>query len=45
MLKTLVLTNFRQHRNLTINFVAGMNAIRARNEAGKSRLFEAVRYA
>lgn len=45
MLKTVKLTNFKQHEDLTVNFTAGLNAIRGANEAGKSTLFEAIAYA
>jgi DNA repair exonuclease SbcCD ATPase subunit len=45
MLKQLILRNFRQHRELTINFQPGVNAIVGANEAGKSSVVEALGYA
>ena len=45
MLKTLKLTNFRKHRDLTVNFTPGLNVFRAANEEGKSSILEAIRYA
>lgn len=45
MLKELTLKNFRQHKELTLHFDAGITVIRAANEAGKSTVFEAVAYA
>lgn len=45
MLISARLQNFRKHEDLTVNFTAGINAIRASNEAGKSTLIEAISYA
>ena len=45
MIKELSLTNFGRHEELTINFLPGLNVLRAANEAGKSTLFYAVAYA
>lgn len=45
MLKRITLTNFRKHRDLTVNMEEGLVAILARNEGGKSTLLEAMRYA
>jgi DNA repair exonuclease SbcCD ATPase subunit len=45
MLKKLVLENFRQHRELVIDFTTGINIIRAMNEGGKSTLLESIGYA
>lgn len=45
MLKTLKLTNFRQHRDLTVNLSPGLNVIRGANEKGKSTVNEAIAYA
>ncbi len=45
MLKQLQLTNFRQHRNVTVDFGPGMQVIRAPNEGGKTTLIEAALYA
>lgn len=44
MLEQLKLTYFSQHEDVTINFTEGMNAIRGANEAGKSRMFQAVMF-
>lgn len=44
MFKRLKLSNFRQHRDLEVNFVPGLNAIRGVNEAGKTTLLEAAAY-
>lgn len=45
MLHKLTLKNFRQHKDLTIHFTAGMNVFRAPNESGKSTVLEALCYA
>lgn len=45
MIKELSLTNFGRHEDLTVNFLPGLNVLRAANEAGKSTLFYAVAYA
>jgi exonuclease SbcC len=45
MLESIRLQNFRKHADLTVHFTAGINAIRAANEAGKSTLIEASAYA
>lgn len=45
MLVKLVLTKFKKHENLTVNFTGGLNVIRGANEAGKSTLYHAVAYA
>lgn len=45
MLNKITLTNFRKHRDLSVTFGAGMTAIRALNEQGKSTLLEAISYA
>lgn len=45
MLHKIRLENFRKHADLTVNFTAGINAIRAPNEAGKTTLLEAIAYA
>ena len=42
MLNQITLTSFAQHEDLTINFTKGMNTIRGANEAGKSRLLQAI---
>lgn len=45
MLNSIKLTNFRRHRELQVDFGAGLTVIRALNEQGKSTLLEAVSYA
>lgn len=45
MINTVTLKNFRRHRDLSVSFGAGMTAIRALNEQGKSTLLEAIAYA
>ncbi len=45
MLKRLTLKNFRQHEDLDLSFVEGLNVLRGANESGKSTIFEAVIYA
>lgn len=45
MLNQLTVKNFRKHKNLNLNFQAGITVIRAPNEQGKSTLAEAVAYA
>src|SRR4051812_1454195 len=45
MFKRLVLTNFRKHEDLTLDFERGLIAIRGRNEAGKTTIQEAIAYA
>jgi DNA repair exonuclease SbcCD ATPase subunit len=45
MLQKIKLTNFQQHRSLSIDFGAGISAIRGANEAGKSTLIRAICYA
>lgn len=44
MLKQLVLKNFRQHEDLTLNFTPGLNTLKGANEAGKSSVNEAILY-
>lgn len=44
MIKSLTLTNFMQHENLTVNFTEGINAIRGANEKGKSTLIISLMY-
>lgn len=44
MFKQAKLSNYRQHRDLTVDFSRGMNAIRGENEAGKTTLLEAMAY-
>lgn len=45
MLERITLTNFKRHENLTVEFGAGLNAVKAGNEHGKSSLLHAVAYA
>jgi len=45
MLHKLELTNFKKHESLTVDFTAGLNVFRAANEAGKSSIYHAIRYA
>lgn len=45
MLNKLTLKNFRRHRDLTVDFTTGINAVRAPNEGGKSTMTEACAYA
>ena len=45
MLLSIKLTNFKCHRNLEVNFSAGLQAIRGSVEAGKSSLLEGIAYA
>ena len=45
MLVKLVLTKFKKHEDLTVNFVSGLNVIRGLNEAGKSSIYHAISYA
>ncbi len=44
MLKTLKLSNYRQHVDRTVTFTPGINAIRGAVEAGKSTIMEAWAY-
>jgi DNA repair exonuclease SbcCD ATPase subunit len=37
-------TNFRQHRELNVTFTPGVNALRGKNEAGKTTILEAIAY-
>ena len=45
MFTTLQLNNFRQHKDRTVDFVSGLNALRGLNEAGKSGILESMAYA
>ena len=45
MIHTLELTNFKQHENLSLNFAAGLTAVKGANEAGKSTIYHAIAYA
>lgn len=44
MLNKLILTNFRRHTSLTVDFTSGLNVVRGKNEAGKSSFLEAWLY-
>lgn len=45
MLKQLKLTNFRRHKDLTINFTPGLQLLRGNSEAGKTTVVESILYA
>lgn len=45
MLHQIELTNFQRHESLTVAFGAGLNAIKAPNEGGKSTILRAISYA
>lgn len=45
MITNLQITNFRQHKNLVLDFSNGVTVIRGDNEKGKSTIFEAIAYA
>ena len=45
MITKIVLTFFKRHENLTIDFTEGMVALRGANEAGKSTIYHAILYA
>jgi DNA repair exonuclease SbcCD ATPase subunit len=45
MIKTLELTNFRKHKDLTLNLKPGLNCLRGANEQGKTTICEAICYA
>lgn len=45
MIKSVALTNFRKHENLSVNFGSGLNVIKAPNEGGKSTALEGIAYA
>lgn len=45
MIQELKLTNFKRHRDLTINFTEGLQVLRARNEGGKSSVIHGISYA
>jgi exonuclease SbcC len=44
MFKRQRLINFRQHRDLELTYLPGVNTIRGQNEAGKTTLLEAAAY-
>lgn len=44
MINELRLQNYRQHENRTVQFGPGINAIRAANGMGKSKMLEAITY-
>lgn len=44
MLKNVTLNNFRKHEDITVEFVDGLNIIKAGNEEGKTTLMEGVGY-
>lgn len=45
MINRIVLQNYRQHENRTVVFTRGINAIRAANGMGKTKLLESINYA
>lgn len=45
MLNKLILTNFRKHRELCVDFSQGINVFRAASEGGKSTILESITYA
>ncbi len=45
MITKIILTFFKRHENLTIDFTEGMVALRGANEAGKSTIYHAILYA
>lgn len=45
MLKKIILTCFRKHRSLELDFAPGLNVFRAPNEQGKSSILQALGYA
>lgn len=45
MIETVELVNFRQHKELKLEFADGLNTLRGANEKGKSTVFEAISYA
>jgi len=45
MLKSLKLTNFKQHRDLSVEFTTGINVLRGKNEIGKSGVLHSIAYA
>lgn len=45
MLKHIQLTNFGKHRDLQLDLGAGLTAVKALNEGGKSTLLKAIAYA
>lgn len=45
MIKSITLTNFRQHRAKSIEFQSGFNLIKGNNEHGKTTVLEAIAYA
>lgn len=45
MIEFVHLTNFRQHKDLSLTFNEGITVIKGSNEAGKTTVFEAISYA
>lgn len=45
MINKLVLTNFKKHENLTVEFGSGLVALKGSNEIGKSTIFHGILYA
>ena len=42
MILNVTLTNFRQHKNLNVDFSDGVTVVRGENEGGKTTLLEAI---
>lgn len=45
MLNNLTLHNFKQHKDLSVEFAQGINVLRGKNEIGKSGILHAIAYA
>ena len=45
MILNVTLTNFRQHKNLHVDFSSGVTVVRGENEGGKTTLLEAIMFA
>ena len=45
MILNVTLTNFRQHKNLHVDFNSGVTVVRGENEGGKTTLLEAIMFA
>ncbi|GAB1350532.1 DNA double-strand break repair ATPase Rad50 [Ignavibacteriales bacterium] len=45
LINTLILNNFKQYKNATINFPEGLTGLTGRNGAGKSTVFDAITFA
>ena len=45
MITSLTLSHFRQHVDLTVDFLPGLNVLRGKNENGKTSTLESILYA